>query len=364
MIDQNLIYDTWAQITPEVKRLVDVFVSPNSVGRRYLLGCNEHSATLSKVIDIDGIVDDFAEAGTLWNGKPVIKGQDVPIDAIIVNCSMSIMPISAHKRIENLGIAGCLAYSDFCKVLPDFPLPNFVAATRTDVRENQIKYETLRQYLFDDKSRQVLDDVLNFRLTGDYGFMKPYAFRPKDQYFEDFLRLGSKDIFVDAGGFDGDTTEEFCKRYPAYEKVFFFEPSSINCQKARNRLSGYHAIEFIELGLSDSVGTLLFNPDEGSASAVSESGSCQVDVTTLDRKIEGKVTFIKMDLEGWEMKALAGSKRHIVQDYPHMAIAVYHQPSDFWRIFEFVHGLGQDYNIYLRHYSEGWSETVMYFVPR
>lgn len=365
MINLASILGTWDQLIPEVKRLVDIFVSPEGVGRRYLLGRNEHSVDLSKVIDIDGFVDDFSEPGTVWNDKPVMRGGDVPRDAIIVNCSMSISPISAHKRIEKLGVAGCLAYADLCKVLPELvPLPNFVAETRSDIRQNHIKWETMRESLFDDKSRQVLDDVLNFRLTGDYAFMKTYAFRPKDQYFEDFLGLGSKDIFVDAGGFDGDTTEEFCKRYPDYEKVFFFEPSSSNCQKARTRLMGYRSIEFIELGLSDSVGKLWFKPDEGSASSVSESGSCQIDVTTLDQEIEGKVTFIKMDLEGWEIKAIEGSRRHVLEDHPKLAISVYHNSSDFWRICEFVIGLRKDYDVFLRHYSEGWSETVMYFVPR
>jgi len=365
MIDLDSILGSWNRLTPEAKSLADVFVSPEGVGRRYLLGRNEHSAAMSKVIDIDGFVDDFAEAGAVWHNKPVMRGGDVPLNAIIVNCSMSIRPISAHKRIKMLGVAGCLAYADLCKVFKDLvPLPNFVAGTRSDILRNRTKWEALRESLFDDKSKQVLDDVLNFRLTGDYRFMRPYTFRPKDQYFEDFLGFGSKDIFVDAGGFDGDTTEEFCKRYPDYQYVFFFEPSSSNCQKARTRLMGYQSIKFLELGLSDSVGTLWFNPNEGSASAVSESGSCQINVTTLDREIERKVTFIKMDLEGWEIKALEGSRRHILEDHPKLAIAVYHKPSDFWRIFEFIIGLRQDYNIFLRHYSEGWSETVMYFVPR
>jgi hypothetical protein len=43
--------------------------------------------------------------------------------------------------------------------------------------------------------------------------MTSYSFRPKDKYFEDFLGLGSKEIFVDAGRFDGDTTELFVRRY-------------------------------------------------------------------------------------------------------------------------------------------------------
>ena len=52
--------------------------------------------------------------------------------------------------------------------------------------------------------------------------------------------------------------------------------------------------------------------------------------------VNEKVTFIKMDLEGWELLALEGSKRHILEDHPKLAISVYHHPSDFRRIFEFV----------------------------
>ena len=46
-----------------------------------------------------------------------------------------------------------------------------------------------------------------------------------------------------------------------------------------------------------------------------------------------------------------------------LAIAVYHDIVDFWRIPEYVLSLRPNYQIYLRHYTEGWSETVMYFVP-
>jgi hypothetical protein len=70
-----------------------------------------------------------------------------------------------------------------------------------------------------------------------------------------------------------------------------------------------------------------------------------------------------MDLEGWELRALNGAKRHIVEDHPKLAVAVYHDAPDFWRAREYVANLRTDYTIYLRHYSEGWSETVMYFIP-
>jgi hypothetical protein len=134
-------------------------------------------------------------------------------------------------------------------------------------------------------------------------------------------------------------------------------------ERARARLGGLRSISFIESALSDAEGSLSFVPDAGSASAVGGSGSCRIPATTLDIRVQEAVSFIKMDLEGWELKALEGARRHLLEDYPKLAIAVYHHPGDFWRIFEFVKALRPDYRVYLRHYTEGWSETVMYFVP-
>ncbi|RLW68504.1 MAG: hypothetical protein B6D71_13650 [gamma proteobacterium symbiont of Stewartia floridana] len=71
----------------------------------------------------------------------------------------------------------------------------------------------------------------------------------------------------------------------------------------------------------------------------------------------------EMDLEGWELQALHGARRHILEERPNLAIAVYHQAADFRTIFEYITGLCPDYRVYLRHYTEGWSETIMYFIP-
>jgi len=364
MIKPISIFGIPDQISPEVKCLVDVFISPAGVGRRYLFGCNEHSACISNLIDIDGFVDDYSVQGAIWNGKPVVNSNAVPLQAIVVNCVMCNMPVTAAKRIQKLGCFGVLAYSDLCHALPNVvPLPNFVAETRFDIEQNHVKWEALSAALSDNQSRQVLDDLISFRLTGNYGFMTPYFFHPGDQYFEYFLGLGSKEIFIDAGGFDGDTTELFIKRYPDYEKVYFFEPSIINLTNARKRLIDCRNVEFVQLGLLNTAGKVCFNPDGGSASCISSSGVCQIEVTTLDLYVDKKVTFIKMDLEGVEVKALQGAKQHIIADHPKLAIAVYHHPSDFWQIFEYVKNLRQDYKVFLRHYTEGWSETVMYFVP-
>jgi FkbM family methyltransferase len=347
----------------DVRQLANQFLSPQYGGPKYLLGRNEHSAALLQRVEIDGIIDDyFAERS--WHGHPVVKCNDVPKNAIVANCSMSISPISAFRRLQELGVPGCIYYADLYRERPELvPVPFFVADTQEDISAHEGHWISLFERLADRPSKNTLSDLLGYRLSADPRHMAGYSVRFADQYFEDFLHL-EKEVFVDAGGFDGDTTKEFCKRYPDYQRVILFEPSAKNMHDAKSRLMDLRNVEFVEKGLSNAIGSLWFDPDAGSASAVTAGGTCSIDVTTLDAALSEKVSFIKMDLEGWELKALEGARGHILADHPKLAISVYHAACDFWQIPEYIATLRDDYDIFLRHYTEGWSETVMFFVPR
>lgn len=170
------------------------------------------------------------------------------------------------------------------------------------------------------------------------------------------------EIFVDAGGYDGLTTELFCSKYPDYRKIYLFEPAKDNMALAKARLKHFKNIEFVEKGVSDTSGILSFNSNLGSASSISENGGTSIEVTTIDSYIKEQVTFIKMDLEGWELKALEGAADHIKSTHPKLAIAVYHDAADIWKTYQKVISYWPHYKVYLRHYTEGWTETIMYFV--
>jgi len=65
----------------------------------------------------------------------------------------------------------------------------------------------------------------------------------------------------------------------------------------------------------------------------------------------------------WLPNALNGMQQHILNDHPALALAVHQHPSHFWQVPEFILGLRNDYKVYLRHYSEGLTDTVMFFIP-
>lgn len=365
MLDYKKIIDNYSiTINKEQSSLAKSLLKNENRRPLYYFGCNELSTNLSKIINPDGFVDDYVQPGNYCNGKPILSLNNISKEAIIVNCVITSRPRTGLLRILNAGFSHVLSYSDLCRALPDLvPLPSFVLCTRKDINNYSERWNLVYKGLADFESRSIFDDVLRYRLTADYTALKNYSFRPQDQYFEDFMKF-DREIFVDAGGFDGATTEQFCLKYPNYQKVYFFEPSLKNISLAKIRLKKYHSIEFIEKGVSNEEGTLFFNSDSGSSSAVSATGESKIDVTTFDLFINEKITFIKMDLEGWEMNALEGAKDHIMMDHPKMAIAVYHNPSDIWRIFEFVNNIRSDYQVFLRHYTESWTETVMFFMPQ
>ena len=341
------------------------FLAASVANPRFLLGRNEHALALLGVLGtvIDGIVDDSA-SGEHWHGKPVISIMQLPADAMVVNCAMSIAPVAAARKLELQPLKARLSYADLLAERPDMiPLPAFVAEMRADVAACPERWLDLREQFADEASKTVFDHVVQYRLSAAPQHMESYSVRFSEQYFEHFLGL-SGEVFVDAGGFDGDTTEIFCERYPDYQRVFLFEPSTKNMQAAKIRLAQRRDITFIEQGISDQPGILWFNPDAGSASAVSSAGASSIEVTTLDMAVTQPVSFIKMDLEGWEMQALNGAQRHIREDHPKLAISVYHSASDFHRIPDYIASIRQDYDLYLRHYTQGWSETIMFFVPR
>lgn len=340
------------------------FLDADAGVARYVVGRNPQTDFLRGHLALAGLIDDRAPSGSSWHGLPVVRMAEVPAHAWVLNASTSISPVSVQAALRRAGLERTLSLADLLAV-PDCPaglLPDFVAAQRAELGLHRESWIGLHDRLADAESRQVLTDVLRFRLTADPASMAAYTVRFEDQYFEDFLGLRSE-TFVDAGGYDGDTTEQFCRRVPDYRKVHFFEPSPANMAAARRRLAGLERIEFHPIGLSDAPAELGFDAGSGSASSVSDSGSQRIEVDRLDDLVQEPVSFIKMDLEGWELHALRGAAGHIRQDRPKLAISVYHQASHFREVCDLVLGLCPDYQVRLRHYTEGWSETVMFFTP-
>lgn len=354
---------------PADPALAERFLSRQPLPGRYVLGRNPQSAQVIARGGIDGLVDDFARGAEHWNGVPVLPADRVPDGAIVLICSSSISPVDAARRLATGGRLQVLPLHALLQAAGGtLDWPHFVTASRDEYLRQPEAWAQLAARLADEESVRTLIDVLGYRLGADPAHMHRHTVRIQAQYFEPFLPLRGGEVFVDAGGYDGDTTEQFCRRCPDYRQVLFFEPSPANMQAAKARLAAHPRIEYLPCGLSDRAGTLRFDAASGSASAVTDAGSMSIEVTTLDEAVKASaaapVSFLKMDIEGWEQQALAGGRATITAHRPRLALAVYHHPRDFLRIPALVETMAGDCDIHLRHYTQGWSETVMYLLPR
>ena len=351
--------DKLSQFNPMASAFLDKEISLP----RYAVGKNPETIALSRIIDLNGIIDDYSQPKDQWHGLPLIKTKQVEKNALIANCSTSISPIAVFNKLNLLGLQNIVGLHELIlSSNNNLEWPKFVQEMRSEAKSHLDEWQGIYNSLADEESRQTFLDIVGYRLTANPDYMKKYSVRLSDQYFEDFMTF-SNEVFVDAGGFDGDTSEIFATRYSNYKKILFFEPSKKNMSAARKRLIKYERIEFYPIGLSDKAGVLQFNQNAGSASSFTDFGDEIIKVDMLDMLVRESVTFIKMDLEGWELKALNGSRRRIIMDHPKLALAVYHNSEDFRLISEYVMSLGLNYKIFLRHYTQGWSETIMFFLP-
>ncbi len=235
-----------------------------------------------------------------------------------------------------------------------------------DLKKNIDFYDWFYEKLTDDESRRVYHCLISYRIIPDINFIKAAYDDNHPQYFDDtFVKCDENEVFVDCGGYIGDTVESYFKVYKSLKKCYCYEPDKENYIKAKNNLSDYPNIVLRNAGVGEKNETVNFGGSDSSASFLgANNDGVSTNIVSLDNDIEEAVTYIKMDVEGFEIPAIIGAKNHIVNDKPKLAICIYHILSDIWEIPKLIDSLNSDYKFYLRHYNknQNW-ETVLYAIP-
>jgi len=186
-----------------------------------------------------------------------------------------------------------------------------------------------------------------------------------NQYFDDFIEFTKDEIFIDGGCFDGTTSFEFALRCPNYKEIIAFEPNKNNYEMCLKKVAESHLknITIYNYGLWDSHTLLSFEEGE-TESKITDGGEITIETETIDTILKEKnVTFIKMDIEGAELKALMGARETIINCRPKLAICIYHKSNDIIEIPLYINSLVSGYKFYIRHYDTCTFETVLYAIP-
>lgn len=214
--------------------------------------------------------------------------------------------------------------------------------------------------LSDDESKECFQRCIEYRCTHN---IERAPKNTKGRYFvKGIINIQDNEVFVDGGGFVGDTVKEFVKKSKGrYKKIIAFEPDEYNFRML-SKLK-YRDVIKINKGLWSKNCKLHFSNGGGCGSRMSEEAVSSVKVVKLDDIPQcADATFIKMDIEGSELNALKGAERIIRDNHPKLAICIYHSNEDMLDIIEYIHEIEPRYHLYVRHHSQFIAETVMYAV--
>ncbi|MRU06115.1 FkbM family methyltransferase, partial [Bacillus anthracis] len=190
------------------------------------------------------------------------------------------------------------------------------------------------------------------------------------------IKVKEGDVVIDAGGCFGDTALYFAHEVGETGHVYTIEfiPSNLEIMSKNINLNEklQNNITIVKHPLWNVSNTSLYYKDQGAASFVTfseESGvtdkvsTITIDNLVVEHKLH-KLDFIKMDVEGAEMNALKGAIHSITTFRPTLAIAIYHQISDFVNVMRFINDLNLGYQFYLGHYTVNAQETILFAVAR
>lgn len=234
--------------------------------------------------------------------------------------------------------------------------------------KNWTRIERFYTSLSDIYSKNTFECFIKGRCSADLRYFQE-ACEYNQYYPKDIIKFSDSEIFVELGSFDGETLVQWLNLVNRkYKKVYCFEPDNTSLEKLRivKEKEETDKIEIIPKAANDIKTTLSFQISEGTGtSCVSASNgkTVSIDADTVDNCITEKITYMKMDIEGSELKALRGSEKHLKNDKPVLAICIYHNPEDFLEIMEYLQELDLGYKFYLRHHNCSATETVLYCIP-
>lgn len=295
--------------------------------------------------------DEFVR-GHSFKGYKVLKYSEVCEkynDFNIVLCFASHID-SVIEHIEKIN-------SEHTVFAPDVPVAGGGLFTREYIAENESKFDEVYSRLADEESKRVYLDILSFKVSGKIEYLLR-SFGEKDKVYSEILKLTDNEEIIDLGAYDGDTIREFTAATNGkYKHITALEPDAKSYKKLLKNTDGMENLTTLNMGAWSKKDTLIFSADAGRNSKLSSSGT-SVEVTDID-SLNIPATFIKMDIEGSEMKALEGMEKTIKSQLPKLYICAYHRNEDLFALPLKVWELNENYKIYFRHskYIPAWESN-------
>ncbi len=347
--------DLWNYLRSQNKKSIVMYGMGNGADK--ILGvCERYGIAVCDFFASDGFV-----RGHSFHGKTVLSYSEIKekygAENIIVLLSFASSLPSVLETIYKV--------ADECELYaPDVPVCGGNLFCREFYEANKEKIEAARSLFADELSREIFDNVISYKLTGDVKYLRLAETDKKETYL-DILNAREIKTAIDAGAYNGDTVRELSEYAPELQSVIALEPDRRNFRK----LSEYaesetrFAVRAIQSAAWNKSATLTFDAS-GNRNAGVNTGAkktVEVDALAIDSLSVENVDYIKYDVEGAEKEALLGSKNTIKEHCPALLVSAYHRSEDIFELPLLISSLEPSYKLYLRRqrYIPAWDLNIL-----
>jgi FkbM family methyltransferase len=188
---------------------------------------------------------------------------------------------------------------------------------------------------------------------------------PRDeQYFPKDLDIDYS-VYINCGAYDGENIKRLDQKI---KKLVCFEIDKHSYKKLvdfveKNKHSIADDIVLLPCAIYNKTTLKRAIIGTGLGSRIDKKGEHFIQCVKLDDIFPTiKPTFVSMDIEGDELRAIKGMKNIIKQSAPSFGVCVYHNVSHMWRIINYLDDMKLGYKFYMRNYTGFFSETVLYAI--
>lgn len=182
--------------------------------------------------------------------------------------------------------------------------------------------------------------------------------KPVRRLFDlDLFPRGRQEVLADLGAFTGDTFLSYVKNYGSlsYLRYYAYEITAESYQRLSQTTAPYPRVVLRRKGAGEGPGTMALHAGANKSANTLSKGETQsaetIETVALDDDIGEPLTFIKMDIEGAEQAALRGCSQHIRKERPKLALSVYHNFEDLWKLPRMIEELVPGYRFFLRYHG-------------
>jgi FkbM family methyltransferase len=187
------------------------------------------------------------------------------------------------------------------------------------------------------------------------------SFYPNNWHYYEIpqTKVTNNDNVVDCGAAEGLFGLLVVNRC---SKLHLIEPLPIFCNAMKITFKAKNNVTIHPVALSNEVTTSQIFEHDISSSLADGNGGIEVEVTTLDKLFYEhgeEITYIKIDLEGYDYKALLGAENLIRKNKPKIAVTTYHNSRHAEEIASFLKLLVPEYNILTKGIFQETGSPVM-----